>query len=248
MELHDKVALVTGAARRIGREIARALAQAGCRVAVHYRSSRDEAEAVVREIHDAGGAACAVQADLSSPDAPESVVGAVCARLGEPDVLINNAGVFEAGPWGRWAAADFLRQYQVNAVAPALLAQACWPFFRRRGEGKVVNIADVYAGNPLASHASYSASKAALVSLTRSLARLMAPEVQVNAVAPGAALFPEDYSAEQRAAVISRTLLGRAGGARDIARAVLYLLRDGDYVTGQILTVDGGRAVGWAGA
>lgn len=245
MDLHDKVALVTGAARRIGREIALKLADAGCHLAIHYRSSESQAQQLASRIQTLGRRAIAIRADLRSPDRIEPLVHQVRDELGGPDLLINNASVFAPTQWGKTTAEEWLDQYRVNTIGPVLLAQACWPIFQQRGEGQIVNLSDIYAARPLPSHAAYSASKAALESATQSLARLMAPTVRVNAIAPGPALFPDDFDPRQRDRILARVPLQRTGSPADIASAVLYLLRDADYLTGQTITVDGGKSLLW---
>jgi pteridine reductase len=153
--------------------------------------------------------------------------------------------VFTPTGWGRSSREEWLGCFRINTVAPVLLAQACWPVFQERGAGCVVNVTDIYAHRPLPSHAAYSASKAALASATRSLARLMAPTVRVNAVAPGVALFPESYGPEEREKALSNVPLRRAGCPGDVAGAVVFLAGSADYITGETVFVDGGRSVAW---
>ena len=245
MQLEDRVALVTGAGRRIGRHIALALAGAGCHLGIHYHQSREEAEQLAEEIRRLGRRAVTLPADLQKSEQLEPLVTRVADRYGGIDLLVNNAAAFGPTAWGSSQPDDWIEPFRVNALAPVMLAQACWPFFQRRGHGCIINLTDIYADRPLASYAAYSASKAALASVTRSLARLMAPTVRVNAVAPGVGLFAECYKPEERRAVLSKVPLRRSGTPQDVAGAVLFLVRGGDYITGQTLVVDGGRSISW---
>ena len=158
MDLGEKIALVTGAARRVGAEIALALAGAGCHVAVHYRSSRREAESVAGHIRGLGRKAITLEADLEESEQVQCLPGRVVESVGGLDILVNNAGVFLPTQWGRSGPEDWLRCFRINTVAPVLLAQACWPLFQQRGAGCVVNVTDIYADRPLPSYAAYSAS------------------------------------------------------------------------------------------
>ena len=245
MQLKDKIALVTGAGRRLGEHIALALAGAGCHLGIHYRTAEDQAQELAEKIRRLGRRAFALHADLEQPDQLRPLVASLAEHYGGIDVLINNASAFGPTAWGDSHPDEWLAHFRVNALAPIMLAQACWPLFRQRGEGSVVNLTDIYGDRPLASHAAYSASKAALASATRSLARLMAPSVRVNAVAPGVGLFPESYRPDQRQAALAKVPLQRAGTPQDVVAAVLFLVRDADYITGQTLVVDGGRSVAW---
>lgn len=245
MELRDKVVIVTGAARRVGRRIAVAMAEAGCDVVVHYRSSEAEAREVADAIRRLGRRATLVCADLDAPDAPRAIVEHAVAEHGRLDALVNNAASFPVTTIEDITHAAFTGILQTNLVGPVLLAAAAWPHFRKAGAGKVVNIADISAERPWSNYIAYCAAKAGLVNATKSLAAAMAPIVQVNAIAPGAAMFPEDKDAASRQAYIAKVPLRREGSPDDIARAVRFLLADGDYITGQVLAVDGGRNVVW---
>ena len=245
MQLEDQVALVTGAGRRIGRHIALALARSGCHLGIHYHQDRDEAEGLAEKIRQLGRQAVTLQADLEKSEQLEPLVTRLADRCGGIDLLVNNAAAFGPTAWGSSQPDEWVGPFRVNALAPVMLAQACWPFFQRRGRGCIVNLTDIYADRPLASHAAYSASKAALASVTKSLARLMAPTVRVNAVAPGVGLFAESYKPDERRAVLSKVPLRRSGAPQDVAGAVLFLVQGGDYMTGQTLVVDGGRSIAW---
>lgn len=248
MDLRDKVALVTGAGGvRVGREIARRLAARGARVAVHYRSNRAGAEAVCGEIRAAGGDAAPFQADLAEGAACRALVAEVAKSMGALDALVSNASNFLRTPLAAATEREWDLTFDVNLRAPFLLAQAAAPHLGARGArepGRIVNIADVQAYFPRRDWVAYCVSKAALISLTRALARALAPEVLVNAVVPGPVLLAEGTTPEEAERALARVPLGRTGDPSDVAAAVLFLIEGSDYVTGAALPVDGGRAVG----
>lgn len=237
------VALVTGAARRIGAAIARRLHAGGHDLALHHLHSSDEMAAMASELEQVrAGSVLVLRADLAASDRLPELVAATVGRFGRLDALVNNASAFHPTPLDTVTTSQWDALFAVNARAPFFLAQAAAPHLRA-AHGAIVNLADVYAHRPLAAHAPYSASKAALVSLTRALALELAPDVRVNAVAPGAILWPEHgQPAQAQQAILAATALGRAGAPDDIAAAVSWLLSaDAGYVTGQVLHVDGGR-------
>jgi NAD(P)-dependent dehydrogenase (short-subunit alcohol dehydrogenase family) len=235
------VALVTGAARRLGRAVALRLARGGCRVAVHFRGSRREAASTVAAIRAAGGEARAFRADLARPAAPAALVRAVEKALGPVEVLVNSAGIFPETPFPAGALRDLEDCFALHVRAPWLLARAVAPGMLRRKRGKIVNLGDSWAGRALPRRGPYLASKAALHALTLSLARDLAPSVQVNAVAPGAILLPRGAPASYGKRLARFVPLGRLGTPEEIAEAVAFLVEGPDFVTGEILRVDGGR-------
>jgi NAD(P)-dependent dehydrogenase (short-subunit alcohol dehydrogenase family) len=241
VNLEGRTALVTGAARRLGRATALRLAARGARVAVHYGRSAAEAEAVAAEIRAGGGTAVTVAADLADPGAVIGLGEAVTAALGPVDVLVNNASRYVRTPLAHLDEAEWDAHLDVNLKAPYLLAVTLGRSMVARGSGKIVNIADIAARRPFRHYLPYSVSKAGLVALTRGLARELAPAVQVNCVVPGPVLPPEGTSEEARARILARTPLGRFGAPDDVAGAVLWLVEEGDFVTGSTLVVDGGR-------
>jgi pteridine reductase len=238
------VALVTGAARRVGATIARCLHAAGYDVALHCRRSRAELDALIGELENARpGSTLALQADLADAAQPPRLVDATIARFGRLDGLVNNASAFFPTPLGTITPGQWDELFAANARAPLFLAQAAAPHLAAR-HGAIVNLVDIYAEQPLAQHSVYTMAKAALAALTRALALDLAPEVRVNGVAPGAVLWPEaGKAAADRQRLIARTPLQRAGTPEDVAGAVLWLLRDATFVTGQIIRVDGGRSL-----
>jgi pteridine reductase len=245
MDLTDKVVIVTGAARRVGRAIALDLARHGCHIVVHYRQSSAEADDLARAIRDMHRRCSLISGDLADNSVPARIVAHAIAEHGRLDGVVNNAAVFPATPVDTLTPEQFVHTLQINLVAPVMLAAAAWPHFKRAGTGKVVNIVDIYAERPRAGHIAYCAAKAGLANATRSLARAMAPIVQVNAVAPGVALFPEDLDPAAQERILAKVPLARPGSPADIAAAVRFLLGEADYMTGQIITVDGGRSITW---
>lgn len=242
MRLAGRTALVTGAARRIGKAIAMALGKEGARVAVHYRSSAVEARAVVRRLRALGAEAAAFRADLADPAAVPALVAEVASALGPPTLLVNSASEYPRS-FLRSASLDaFERVLRVNLTAPFLLCREVIPHMRRAGSGKIVNLGDVDTDRPRPGYGPYTISKAGLHALTLALATELAPLIQVNAVAPGAILPPEGASRRLIAAIIARTPARSLGDPGDVASAVLYLLSASRFVTGHILAVDGGRS------
>lgn len=244
MDIEDKVALVTGGAQRIGAQIARTLHGAGMKIAIHYHASAGAAEQLAGEL-DARrpGSATTVRGDLDDPGASTALVAAVEARFGRLDALVNNASRFYPTPLDTATAAQWNELMGSNLRAPFFLAQAAAPLLRAAG-GCIVNLVDVHAQRPLAGHPIYCMAKAANAMMVMSLARELGPAVRVNGVAPGAILWPErELSEAAKREILDRTALKRTGAMEDVAKAVLFLVRDADYVTGQIIAVDGGRTV-----
>jgi pteridine reductase len=242
--LHDKVVLITGGARRVGAAIVRTLHGAGARIAIHHRQSGAEADALAAELNaQRAGSAILLQADLLDTARLPQLVDATLGAFGQLDVLINNASSFYATPVGDITLEQWDDLLGTNLKAPLFLSQAAAPALGR-SQGLILNIVDVHGLRPLKRFPVYSAAKAGLVMLTHSLARELAPDIRVNAIAPGPVLFPETgLTEEQKAAIIERTLLKRRGSPDDIARAALFFAADAPYVTGQVLAVDGGRNV-----
>lgn len=240
MDLTGRVALVTGAGRRLGRAIALALGADGARVAVHYHGSAEGAADTVREIERGGGAARAFRADLCEPDAPAALVDEVAATMGGLAVLVNSAAVMERTPIGSVTAARWDAMMALNLRAPFLAAQAAAAHMG--GGGVVVNLADLAAYETWPAYVPHGISKAGVVQLTRALARALAPAVRVNAVAPGAVLLPDDWDDGSAARLEATTPLGRLGDPADVVGAIRFLI-GADYVTGETLVVDGGRRV-----
>ena len=243
--MQGKVVLITGGAKRVGAAICRRLHSAGASLMLHYRASAGEARLLQSELNGARADSVAlIQADLLDLKALPSLVEQTVQRFGRLDALVNNASSFYASPVGEITAAAWEDLMGTNLRAPLFLAQAAAPALRK-AQGAIVNIADIHAERPLKNYVIYSVAKSGVVALTRSLARELAPEVRVNAVAPGPILWPDDDAFDEvsRQRIISHTLLKREGTPDDIAKAVHFLLADATYVTGETINVDGGRNV-----
>lgn len=238
------VALVTGAAKRVGAVIARYLHADGYDVVLHYRRSGADMQALVDELEALrAGSTLAVQADLAAFDRLPELVAQAVGRFGRLDALVNNASAYYATPIGTVTPAQWDELFASNARAPFFLSQAAAPHLKASG-GAIVNLADIYAERPLERHTVYCMAKAALVMMTQSLARELGPEVRVNAVAPGNVLWSENpVKAETLERVRERTALQRQGSPEDIADAVRWLLAGNRYITGQVIAIDGGRSV-----
>ena len=236
------VALVTGSARRIGAAIARALHAAGYDLALHYRSSSDDVDALAAELERARpGSTVRLQADLAEFDRLPELVAQTVGRFGRLDALVNNASGFFPTPVGEATPAQWDALFATNARAPLFLAQAAAPHLARNG-GAIVNLTDLYGERPLAGHSIYCMAKAALLMATRSLALELGPQVRVNAVSPGAILWPEEGGDDAaRQAMLERTPLARTGTPEEVAEAVRWLLQDATYCTGEVIHLDGGR-------
>jgi pteridine reductase len=241
MELAGRVALVTGAARRVGRSIAAELARAGCDLALHYNTSEEAARELADGFKDRR--VLLVQGDLADIGTPARLVDEVMGRLGRLDILVNNASTFDRVELERTTPELWQRTFRVNALAPALLAQAAAPHMRTVGGGRIINLTDIMADRPPRRYAAYCMSKAALAGLTRCLAIELAPEITVNAIAPGIAEFPEHYDHETRERLVDRVPLKRAGTPEEVAALVRFLVTEGGYITGQVIPLDGGRSI-----
>lgn len=237
-----KVALVTGAARRVGRSIALELARAGYDIAIHHRSSPSEAAKLAAEIAVLGRRAVIFQADLTRADQINAMFLDLDREFGRLDVLVNSAAVFRRTPVLTLTAEDFDFHIDTNLKAPYLCSIQAAPRMRATGSGAIVNITDVAAQRPFGNHVPYCVSKAGLAMLTSSLARALAPEITVNSVAPGTVLFRDDESDEDRRRIVSRIPRGRIGTPEDVALTVRFLV-ESRHVTGVTIAVDGGRSL-----
>lgn len=238
MELHKKTVLVTGAAKRVGRRIALAFAQKGASLVLHYRSSLTEAERTAVEVRALGAPCRLLRADLGRPEE----VLRLAAEAGPVDVLVNSASLFFRTPFPDARESDWDTLMNANLKAPFLLSRELGNRMRSGKGGAIVNIADWSGFKPYADYAAYCASKGGLITLTKSLARDLAPHVRANAVAPGPVLPPDDLSEQEKKAVAAKTVLGRWGDPDDIAHAAVFLA-ESDFVNGTVLVVDGGRSL-----
>ncbi len=243
--LNDKVILITGGARRIGAVVCRTLHAQGARLVIHYRSSDRDARALQDELNDTRPDTVALVCGdlLDGIEILGEVINTAVAAFGRLDGLVNNASSFFPTPIGAANEADWDNLIGTNLKIPFFLSQAAAPHLQQT-EGNIVSIADIHAERPLKDHSIYSMAKAGLVMMTKSLARELAPAVRVNAIAPGAILWPENEitdSAKEK--ILQTTPLGRTGQPEDIAKTVLFLIRDAHYVTGQVIAVCGGRSI-----
>jgi pteridine reductase len=244
--LTGKAALITGGARRVGAEIAQLLHEQGMNLVIHYRSSRDDAHGLKTELErQRANSVALVQGDLLDTRRLAEIVEEAVAAFGRLDALINNASSFYPTPVGEATEHQWDDLIGTNLKAPFFLAQAAAPHLRRT-QGCIVNIADIHGERPIKRYPIYSAAKAGLIMLTKSLARELAPEVRTNAIAPGTILWPEgeaEVDEAQKQEMLARIPLRRSGSPHDIARTALFLIRDATYVNGQVIAVCGGRTV-----
>lgn len=243
-DLKGKVALVTGSARRIGAVTVQKLHEAGATVIVHYRNSSEDAVKLSEKLNKIRSYSCFLQqADLADIEALPAMVDSIIKQAGHLDILVNNASSFFPTPVGEITEAQWDDLMGSNLKAPLFLSQAVAPHLIKN-KGCIVNMIDVHGFRPLKNHPIYSSAKAGLLMMTQSLARELGPNVRVNGVAPGAIIWPENETAEMKAehqALLEKTCLKRKGMPEDIAKAVLFLVKDADYITGHVIPVDGGR-------
>jgi pteridine reductase len=241
MQLEGRAALVTGAGRRLGRAIAVALGARGMHIGVHYGRSAAGARETVAEIEGAGGRAACFQADLTEPSAPVALVHAAVGALGRLDALVNSAAVMVRTPIGEATPAEWDSMFAINLRAPFFASQAAAPHLARH-QGAIVNLADLAAFETWPGYVPHGISKAGIVQMTRALARVLAPHVRVNAVAPGTVLLPESWPEDTAQRLADTTPLRRLGSPDDVTRTVVFLL-ESDYITGETIIVDGGRHI-----
>jgi len=242
--ISGKVALVTGAARRIGAEIVRTLHAFGMDIAIHYRNSESEAKALRDELENSRkDSTLPLQADLSDTDYIPSIIEQIQRWHGRLDLLVNNASSFYPTHLGGSTEQQWDDLLSTNLKAPFFLAQAATELLKQ-SRGNIINLVDIHAERPLKGYSIYSMAKAGNAMMVKSLARELGPEVRVNGIAPGVILWPNaEMDEKTKIETISKTALERTGEPEDIARTVLFLARDADYITGQIIAVDGGRTV-----
>lgn len=239
MDLRGRAALVTGAGHRVGRAIAIALGGRGMRVGVHYNAAAEGAEETLRQVRAAGGDGFVIGGDLTEPDAPAELIRAVSSQFGGLDVLVNSAAVMLRTPFGEITAKQWDDVMALNHRAPFFLAQAAAPHLRK-ARGVIVNIADLAAFETWPGYLPHGISKSGVVYMTRALARILAPEVRVAAVAPGTVLLPENWDAASAEHLRQTTPLERNGSPSDVTATVLFII-DSEYLTGETIIVDGGR-------
>jgi pteridine reductase len=244
VELKNKAVLITGGAVRLGRSISLELAAAGAVVFCHYHRSEEAAKKLKAEIEKAGGQIYLLQSDLSHIPNTESLLNNVMAKSGRVDILINNAALFYQTPLGTVTEEQWDRLFDLNLKAAFFCARYAGRYMVQQGHGKIINLGDTCAENPWPSSIPYALTKAGIIAMTRGLAKELAPQVQVNCVNPGPVLLPEAYDRAERNRSIERTLLKREGSPEDVVRTVRFLIEGSDYITGTVITVDGGRSIG----
>jgi pteridine reductase len=236
-----RTVLITGAAHRLGAAIARDLHAHGMDIIIHYYSSAGPARALADSLNtDRKRSAFLIQSDLTGDVDYDGMVKEVLACTGSLHVLINNASQFYPTPMGATTQEQWREIVDTNMAAPFFLSQACAPSLRESG-GCIINMTDIYGSMPLKNYAVYSAAKAGLIMLTRALSRELAPEIRVNAISPGSVLWPEGMDEAAKSKILKRVSLGRQGTTRDVANGIRFLILDADYMTGQVLNIDGGR-------
>lgn len=239
----NKVVLITGAAHRIGATTARFLHERGYNIVLHYLSSRAPAQALQKELNaQRAGSVVLVQADLTANNALTALIKEAVNTWSRLDVLINNASTFYRTPIGNVTEQAWNDLFATNVKAPFFLAQAAAPHLRKT-HGCIINMVDIHARRPLKEFSVYSMAKAALETMTKALARELGPEIRVNGVAPGAILWPDNLDEVTKQRIVSKTFLKRKGEPEDIAKAIRFLVEDAPYMTGQILSVCGGRSL-----
>jgi len=243
-KLKGKVALVTGAARRIGAATVEMLHEAGATVVIHYKSSSEDAIKLSSKLNSIRGNSCLLQqAELSNSEELRKMVDSIIEQTGRLDILVNNASSFFPTPVGEITEAQWDNLIGSNLKAPLFLSQFAAPYLKKN-HGCIVNMIDIHGIRPLKDYTVYSTAKAGLLMMTQSLARELGPEIRVNGIAPGAILWPENESKEMQAdhdALLEKTCLKRVGTPKDITKAILFLVKDADYITGHVIPVDGGR-------
>jgi NAD(P)-dependent dehydrogenase (short-subunit alcohol dehydrogenase family) len=242
VRLEGATALVTGAGRRVGQAIAIGLAQAGCDVAVHYHGSAEGAQETGRAIEQAGRRAELVQADLSDAAAARRLPDEAARALSRLDIVVNSAAIMVREPVEDVTPESWDATLDLNLRAMFFVSQGAIAHLRR-STGKIVNIADLAGLEPWPDYVTHCVSKAGVIMLTKALARALAPDIAVNAIAPGAVLLPDEWDEKSRAHIQATTPLERLGSPADVVAAVKFLLAGTDYVTGTILVVDGGRLI-----
>lgn len=243
---NSKVVLITGGARRVGAVVAKHLHAQNMRIIIHYRSSAKDAQKLCDELNSKRANSAAIfQADLNDTKTLPQLIQAASQTWGQLDVLINNASSFYPTPLGEVNEQQWDNLFASNLKGPFFLAQAAAPLLIKQ-QGCIINMVDIRASKPLKDFSAYCIAKAGLLMMTKVLAKELAPDVRVNGIAPGVVLWPDDeseYDEETRKKIIARTPLKRAGTPEDIANTMAFLINQANYITGQVIAVDGGRSL-----
>ncbi len=241
MKIQDKIILITGGAIRIGRAITLELVKCGANVFCHYNSSNAEAQSLQKEVSRLEGNLYLIQADLSKLNNSVDLIDKVFRKKGRIDILINNAAIFFKTPLGTVTEEDWDKLFSINLKVPFFMAQKVGLIMKKQGFGKIINIGDTSGLNLWPGYLPYSLTKGGIISMTKGLAKALAPEVLVNCVNPGPVMVPDYYNEKDIKKAIDKTLLKKAGSANDIVQTIKYLIEGTDYITGSIINVDGGR-------
>jgi len=243
MILKDKIVLVTGSARRVGKCISLTLAERGANVIINYRTSQKEAEKVVEEITKFGVRSAALKADISKAEEVKTMIEKILQEFGDLHILVNNAAVFFKTPFETITERDWDKTIDINLKGTFLCSKYAADEMLKRKEGKIINIADWSGIRPYTNYIPYCVSKAGVIALTKAFAKTLAPYIQVNCILPGPIILPENFTEKEREEIIASVPLKRIGSPEDIASTVAFLIEGSDFITGGTYAVDGGRLI-----
>ena len=243
MEIKNKIVLITGGAIRLGRAITLDLVKNGAKVFCHYNSSEKEALSLMDEVKSFAGNLILIKSDFSKIDQAEKIISEILTETKCIDILINNAAVFFKTPLGKVSEDDWDKLFSINLKAPFFISQKVGLIMKDQGFGKIINIGDTSGLNPWPGYLPYSLTKSGIISMTKGLAKALAPEVLVNCINPGPVIIPDYYEESDIKNAVDKTLIKKTGSAEDIVQTVKYLIEGTDYITGSVLNVDGGRSI-----
>jgi pteridine reductase len=243
MKIKDKIILVTGGAVRIGRSICLELAKCGAVVFCHYNSSDSDAQSLQEEVSEIGGNLHLIKSDFSQVNHATQIIDDIISKTKRIDILINNAAIFFKTPLEDINEGDWDRIFSINLKTPFFISQKVGLLMKKQGFGKIINIGDTSGLNPWPGYLPYSLTKSGIISMTKGLAKALAPEVLVNCVNPGPVLIPDYYNENEIKMAVDKTLVKKVGSANDIVQTIKYLIEGTDYITGSVINVDGGRSI-----
>jgi len=243
MEIKNKIILITGGAVRLGRAITLEMVKLGAEVFCHYNSSEKEANKLREETESYEGNIHLIKSDFSQEKQAEKIISEIFAKTNQIDILINNAAIFFKTPLGKIKENDWDKLFSINLKTPFFISQKVGLIMKEKGFGKIINIGDTSGLNPWPGYLTYSLTKSGIISMTKGLAKALAPEVLVNCINPGPVLIPEYYEKNDIKKAVDKTLVKKSGSANDVVQTVKYLIEGTDYITGSIINVDGGRSI-----
>ncbi len=243
MKIKDKIILITGGAIRIGRAITIEMVKCGAKVYCHYNNSEAEAESLQNDVQNFGGRLNLIKADFSKTNQAVKILSGIIDKEKQLDILINNAAIFLKSPLKDINETDWDKLFSINLKTPFFIAQKIGLKMKEQGFGKIINIGDTSGLNPWPGYLPYSLTKSGIISMTKGLAKALAPQVHVNCVNPGPVLMPENYDESEIRKAVDKTLIKKTGAANDIVQTIKYLIEGTDYITGSIINVDGGRSI-----